>query len=242
MPTDHGAVIPDFLYGTAWKENRTPALTELALRMGFRNRHGQPAPALLRSRSRSGVGRGLPCGGFHVRGSLPADQIHISVRSRSPAAVRPCRRPFRSGGSVAGQLARTSRDISIFFCIACRRQTHSGVSPRTPAAASGAGFGGAQPPFKPVCLGGFIFTAQYWRVEALRLRRIWMQAGSVSPSRSSRRRDAPKTTASLWSLRVKLLSVSNAMGRVAREHVPDLEPGVCEPRAVAFSGEEFPDP
>src|SRR5213593_766199 len=30
------AATPDFLYGTAWKEERTPALTELALRMGFR--------------------------------------------------------------------------------------------------------------------------------------------------------------------------------------------------------------
>ena len=29
--------VPDFLYGTAWKEDRTPALTELALRMGFRS-------------------------------------------------------------------------------------------------------------------------------------------------------------------------------------------------------------
>jgi diketogulonate reductase-like aldo/keto reductase len=28
--------IPDFLYGTAWKEDRTAALVELALRMGFR--------------------------------------------------------------------------------------------------------------------------------------------------------------------------------------------------------------
>jgi diketogulonate reductase-like aldo/keto reductase len=28
--------IPDFLYGTAWKEDRTPALTELAIRTGFR--------------------------------------------------------------------------------------------------------------------------------------------------------------------------------------------------------------
>ncbi len=27
---------PDFMYGTAWKEDRTPALTELALRSGFR--------------------------------------------------------------------------------------------------------------------------------------------------------------------------------------------------------------
>src|ERR1700722_1381455 len=28
--------LPDFLYGTAWKADRTPALTELALRTGFR--------------------------------------------------------------------------------------------------------------------------------------------------------------------------------------------------------------
>jgi diketogulonate reductase-like aldo/keto reductase len=28
--------VPDFLYGTAWKEDRTPAVTELALRTGFR--------------------------------------------------------------------------------------------------------------------------------------------------------------------------------------------------------------
>ncbi|MBI2149571.1 MAG: aldo/keto reductase [Acidobacteria bacterium] len=31
-----GGRLPEFLYGTAWKEDRTPALTELALRMGFR--------------------------------------------------------------------------------------------------------------------------------------------------------------------------------------------------------------
>jgi diketogulonate reductase-like aldo/keto reductase len=30
------SVIPDFLYGTAWKEERTAALTEMALRSGFR--------------------------------------------------------------------------------------------------------------------------------------------------------------------------------------------------------------
>ena len=29
-------MLPDFLYGTAWKEDRTQALTELALRTGFR--------------------------------------------------------------------------------------------------------------------------------------------------------------------------------------------------------------
>jgi diketogulonate reductase-like aldo/keto reductase len=36
MPATEPARVPDFLYGTAWKEDRTPALTELALRAGFR--------------------------------------------------------------------------------------------------------------------------------------------------------------------------------------------------------------
>lgn len=35
MPTPSPS-IPTFLYGTAWKENRTAALTELAIRQGFR--------------------------------------------------------------------------------------------------------------------------------------------------------------------------------------------------------------
>ena len=36
MPSAHSSAIPDFLYGTAWKEDRTAALTELAIRSGFR--------------------------------------------------------------------------------------------------------------------------------------------------------------------------------------------------------------
>src|ERR1700681_2621058 len=32
----HAAPIPSFLYGTAWKEGRTEALTRLALQAGFR--------------------------------------------------------------------------------------------------------------------------------------------------------------------------------------------------------------
>jgi diketogulonate reductase-like aldo/keto reductase len=36
MPAHQPPALPDFLYGTAWKEERTPVLTELALRMGFR--------------------------------------------------------------------------------------------------------------------------------------------------------------------------------------------------------------
>jgi diketogulonate reductase-like aldo/keto reductase len=47
---------PDFLYGTAWKEDRTPALTELALRMGFR---GIDTANQRRHYFEEGVGQGL---------------------------------------------------------------------------------------------------------------------------------------------------------------------------------------
>jgi diketogulonate reductase-like aldo/keto reductase len=47
---------PDFLYGTAWKEDRTQALTELALRMGFR---GIDTANQRRHYFEAGVGQGL---------------------------------------------------------------------------------------------------------------------------------------------------------------------------------------
>src|SRR5688572_6034012 len=53
MPVNN---IPDFLYGTAWKEDRTPALTELALRLGFR---GIDTANQRRHYFEAGVGQGL---------------------------------------------------------------------------------------------------------------------------------------------------------------------------------------
>ena len=47
---------PDFLYGTAWKEDRTAQLTELALRMGFR---GIDTANQRRHYFEAGVGHGL---------------------------------------------------------------------------------------------------------------------------------------------------------------------------------------
>jgi diketogulonate reductase-like aldo/keto reductase len=49
-------VPPDFLYGTAWKEDRTAALTELALRIGFR---GIDTANQRRHYFEAGVGEGL---------------------------------------------------------------------------------------------------------------------------------------------------------------------------------------
>jgi diketogulonate reductase-like aldo/keto reductase len=56
MLADRPSLIPDFLYGTAWKEDRTQALTELALRMGFR---GIDTANQRRHYFEAGVGRGL---------------------------------------------------------------------------------------------------------------------------------------------------------------------------------------
>jgi len=54
MPTQPPS--PDFIYGTAWKEDRTGALTELALRMGFR---GIDTANQRRHYFEEGVGHGL---------------------------------------------------------------------------------------------------------------------------------------------------------------------------------------
>jgi diketogulonate reductase-like aldo/keto reductase len=56
MPAPPPVPRPRFLYGTAWKEERTPALTELALRMGFR---GIDTANQRRHYFEAGVGQGL---------------------------------------------------------------------------------------------------------------------------------------------------------------------------------------
>src|ERR1700726_4585418 len=56
MPNHTPAPVPDFLYGTAWKEERTPLLVELALRMGFR---GVDTANQRRHYFEAGVGQGL---------------------------------------------------------------------------------------------------------------------------------------------------------------------------------------
>src|SRR5262245_35078045 len=56
MQTNQPATVPDFVYGTAWKEERTAALTELALRTGFR---GIDTANQRRHYFEAGVGEGL---------------------------------------------------------------------------------------------------------------------------------------------------------------------------------------
>jgi diketogulonate reductase-like aldo/keto reductase len=70
MPIEQRAPLPNFLYGTAWKEERTAALTELALRMGFR---GIDTANQRRHYFEEGVGQGLAAAyraGFVTRADL----------------------------------------------------------------------------------------------------------------------------------------------------------------------------
>lgn len=70
MPSSQAATVPDFLYGTAWKEERTLALVELALRTGFR---GIDTANQRRHYLEAGVGQGLAAayrGGVVTRADL----------------------------------------------------------------------------------------------------------------------------------------------------------------------------
>ncbi len=70
MAAQQPALLPDFLYGTAWKEERTPALVELALRVGFR---GIDTANQRRHYFEAGVGQGLAAAyraGVAARGDL----------------------------------------------------------------------------------------------------------------------------------------------------------------------------
>ncbi len=75
MPTPPSSPIPDFLYGTAWKEDRTPALTELALRMGFR---GVDTANQRRHYFEAGVGQGLAAA--YRTGLVTRDDLFLQTK------------------------------------------------------------------------------------------------------------------------------------------------------------------
>ena len=67
--------IPDFLYGTAWKEDRTPALTEQAIRTGFR---GIDTANQRRHYFEEGVGQGLAAA--YRAGVVTRDDVFLQTK------------------------------------------------------------------------------------------------------------------------------------------------------------------
>jgi diketogulonate reductase-like aldo/keto reductase len=104
--------VPDFLYGTAWKEERTRALTELALRMGFR---GIDTANQRRHYFEAGVGQGLAAA--YGAGVVTRDDLFLQTKFTyqrgqdhrlpyDPAA----RFPVQVAQSLAGSLEHLGTD------------------------------------------------------------------------------------------------------------------------------------
>jgi diketogulonate reductase-like aldo/keto reductase len=97
-----GAVsVPDFLYGTAWKEDRTPALVELALRMGFR---GIDTANQRRHYFEAGVGEGLAAA--YRAGLVTRKDLFLQTKfTYRPGQDH--RLPYDAGASLSIQVAQS---------------------------------------------------------------------------------------------------------------------------------------
>jgi diketogulonate reductase-like aldo/keto reductase len=94
------APVPDFLYGTAWKEDRTPVLVELALRMGFR---GVDTANQRWHYFEAGVGQGLAAA--YAAGLSRADlflQTKFTYRSGQDHRL-----PYDPAASLPAQVAQS---------------------------------------------------------------------------------------------------------------------------------------
>ncbi len=101
MPTQPLPPIPDFLYGTAWKEDRTPALTELALRMGFR---GVDTANQRRHYFEAGVGEGLAAA--YRAGLVTRDDLFLQTKF-TYLQGQDHRLPYDPAASLSVQVAQS---------------------------------------------------------------------------------------------------------------------------------------
>ncbi|HEX2442123.1 MAG TPA: aldo/keto reductase [Methylomirabilota bacterium] len=92
---------PAFLYGTAWKEDRTPALTELALRTGFR---GIDTANQRRHYFEAGVGEGLAAA--YRTGLVTRDDLFLQTKFTYQGG-QDHRLPYDPAADLATQVAQS---------------------------------------------------------------------------------------------------------------------------------------
>jgi len=100
MPSEQPA-LPEFLYGTAWKEDRTAALTGLALRMGFR---GIDTANQRRHYFEAGVGQGLAAA-YRAGVVTRADLFLQTKFTYQPGQDH--RLPYDAAASLSDQVAQS---------------------------------------------------------------------------------------------------------------------------------------
>jgi len=93
--------MPDFLYGTAWKEGRTASLTELALRMGFR---AIDTANQRRHYFEEGVGQGLAAA--YSAGVVTRDDLFLQTKF-TYARGQDHRLPYDPAAVLAVQVAQS---------------------------------------------------------------------------------------------------------------------------------------
>src|SRR6266705_1499552 len=94
-------LIPAFLYGTAWKEDRTAALTEVALRAGFR---GIDTANQRRHYCEAAVGQGL--GAAYRAGVVARDDLFLQTKFTYQRG-QDHRLPYDPAASVSLQVAQS---------------------------------------------------------------------------------------------------------------------------------------
>src|SRR5277367_4868641 len=92
---------PDFLYGTAWKEERTPELTELALRTGFR---AIDTANQRRHYFEAGVGEGLSAA--YRAGIVTREDLFLQTKFTYQRG-QDHRLPYDPAASLATQVAQS---------------------------------------------------------------------------------------------------------------------------------------
>lgn len=93
--------IPPFLYGTAWKEDRTAALTQLALRAGFR---GVDTANQRRHYFEAGVGEGLAA--VYEAGVVSRDDLFLQTKFTYPRG-QDHRLPYDPAATLGVQVAQS---------------------------------------------------------------------------------------------------------------------------------------
>jgi len=101
MKTNQISAIPDFVYGTAWKEDRTPALVELALRAGFR---AIDTANQRRHYSEAGVGQALATA--YRNGFVKRDDLFLQTKFTYQRG-QDHRLPFYPASPLATQVAQS---------------------------------------------------------------------------------------------------------------------------------------
>ena len=119
MATAKGLFIPDFIYGTAWKEDRTAALTELALRMGFR---GIDTACQPKHYDEAGVGAGVKA---CLNARLVRRDLYLQTKFTTPSEIQTMLIPRALAGvDILGQARTGTSQCS--GAVAAHRQLEGG--------------------------------------------------------------------------------------------------------------------